>query len=349
MKIRRLRVYSFTFLLLFVLVFCIPLQSEAVPKVFLNGSQLQFDVSPVIDDGRTLVPMRTIFEALGAEITWNQVTRTVTAVKGNTKITITVGSKIAYKNGEPFVLDVPAKIISGRTMVPLRFISESLGADVSWDGATQSVRINSKTAPVDVQLQEAKVIRAVDGDTIVVSLNGSGYTVRLIGIDTPESTIQHEPYGEEASQYTASMLTGKTVYLEKDVSETDKYGRLLRYVWLSQPSSLTDSEIRSKMFNAILVLQGYAQVATYPPDVKYTEKFLQYQREAVEQNKGLWGLTITVPPEPSLGYIGNANSKKFHRPDCRWAVEISPSNRVYFKTRDEAIKKGYSPCKVCIP
>lgn len=331
--------------LILSIFFCAPIHTEASPKVFLDGNQLLFDVPPVIENDRTLVPMRAIFEALGAEILWDENTKTVTAVKGDVKISLTVGSKTAYKNGEPFVLDVPAKIVDGRTMVPLRFISESLGAGVYWEGSTQTVRIYSK--PSSVSLQEAKVVRVVDGDTIVVSINGTEYKVRLIGVDTPESTIQHEPYGEEASQYTASMLTGKTVYLEKDVSETDKYGRLLRYVWLSSPYSLTDSEIRTKMFNALLVLQGYAQVATYPPDVKYAEKFVQYQREAVEKNIGLWGLTAV--PTPSRNYIGNANTKKFHRPDCEWAAEISPSHRVYFKTRDEAIKAGYVPCKVCNP
>lgn len=344
MKRCRLKIGCWFPFLLLALLFSIPIQSEASPKVFLDGNQLQFDVSPVIENDRTLVPMRAIFEALGAEISWDEITKTVTAVKGDVKISLTVGSKTAYKNGEPFVLDVPAKIIGGRTMVPLRFISESLGAGVYWEGSTQTVRITSRPS---VTLQEAKVVRVVDGDTIVVSINGTEYKVRLIGVDTPESTIQHEPYGEEASQYTASMLTGKTVYLEKDVSETDKYGRLLRYVWLSSPYSLTDSEIRTKMFNALLVLQGYAQVATYPPDVKYAEKFVQYQREAVEKNIGLWG--VTAVPTPSGNYIGNANTKKFHRPDCKWAAEISPSHRVYFKTRDEAIKAGYVPCKVCNP
>ncbi|MGI9951991.1 thermonuclease family protein [Moorellaceae bacterium AZ2] len=120
-----------------------------------------------------------------------------------------------------------------------------------------------------------QVTKVVDGDTVEVRFgDGRQEKLRLIGVDTPESTIQQEPYGKEASSFTRSKLLGRTVYLEKDVSERDKYGRLLRYVWLEKPGSLTKSEIRNKMFNAILLLNGYAQVATYPPDVKYVDYFL---------------------------------------------------------------------------
>ena len=84
-----------------------------------------------------------------------------------------------------------------------------------------------------------------------------GSKVRFVGVNTPESTTTTEPYGKEASNYTKSQLTGKTVYLEKDVSETDKYGRLLRYVWLNIPKEINDCELRTKMFNAILVAKGW--------------------------------------------------------------------------------------------
>jgi micrococcal nuclease len=163
--------------------------------------------------------------------------------------------------------------------------------------------------------------------------------VRLIGINTPESIIRHGPYGEEAAAFTKSRLTGKTVYLERDVSERDKYGRLLRYVWLEPPSDLSEQEIRGKMFNAILVLEGYAQVATYPPDVKYVQFFVKFQQEARKQGKGLWGL-VPATPGKETKYIGNARSKIFHRPDCEWARKIAPHNKVEFKTREEAVDAG---------
>jgi micrococcal nuclease len=142
-----------------------------------------------------------------------------------------------------------------------------------------------------VNLEKAEVVKHVDGDTIYVKLSdGTQTKVRFIGINTPESTNETEPYGKESSDFTKNMLFGKTIYLEKDVSETDRYGRTLRYIWLTPPLEISESEIRNKMFNAILVLEGYAQATTYPPDVKYSKHFADFQKEAREDNKGLWGL-----------------------------------------------------------
>ena len=129
---------------------------------------------------------------------------------------------------------------------------------------------------------EAKVVRVVDGDTIEVDIGGILDKVRYIGMDTPETVHPTKPveyFGKEASEKNRELVEGKTVLLEKDVSEVDKYGRLLRYVWVDDV-----------MVNAELVRLGYAQVVTYPPDVKYQEYFLQLQREAQEGGLGLWAI-----------------------------------------------------------
>ncbi|MDD5511133.1 MAG: thermonuclease family protein [Dehalococcoidales bacterium] len=125
-------------------------------------------------------------------------------------------------------------------------------------------------------MTEAQVVRIIDGDTIEVNIYGSSYKVRYIGIDTPEVG---QPCSAEATAANRALVEGKTVHLEKDVSETDKYGRLLRYVYVGQT-----------MVNAELVRQGYAHVYTYPPDVKYNEQFLDLEREAREEGRGCWGL-----------------------------------------------------------
>jgi len=129
---------------------------------------------------------------------------------------------------------------------------------------------------------EATVTRVVDGDTIVVSLEGITYRVRYIGIDTPETVHPSQPvecFGREASDKNSELVAGKTVRLEKDISETDKYGRLLRYVWVGDV-----------FVNDYLVRQGYAYASTYPPDVKYAEQFAQAQSEAEANNRGLWAV-----------------------------------------------------------
>ncbi len=109
----------------------------------INGLVIEFDQQPVIIDGRTLVPLRAIFEALGASVDWNGNTKTVTARKNDTEIKLTVGENVFYKNGEEIALDVPAMIISDRTLVPVRAISEAFDCDVQWDGNTKTVSITA--------------------------------------------------------------------------------------------------------------------------------------------------------------------------------------------------------------
>ncbi len=114
-------------------------------KVEINGQRIDFgsDQGPVLAEAtnRTLVPMRKLFEVLGAEISWSDETETVTAKKGDTVITIKIGDPIAKKNGADILLDQPAKLINDRTMVPVRFVAEALGATVDWEEATQTVKI----------------------------------------------------------------------------------------------------------------------------------------------------------------------------------------------------------------
>ena len=136
-----------------------------------------------------------------------------------------------------------------------------------------------------------RVVEVVDGDTIKVEIGGTIHTVRYIGIDAPETTWPMEWMGPEAARANRRLVEVKNVYLEKDVSETDRYGRLLRYVFLEDAAFV----------NAQLVYWGYAKVSTYPPDVRYQDLFLQMQQEARQAERGLWGPipTPTHPPQPT--------------------------------------------------
>ena len=117
----------------------------------------------------------------------------------------------------------------------------------------------------------ALVTHVIDGDTIEVE---GGYRVRYVGIDTPE---RGEPYYWEALQANRNLVEGKKIRMEKDVEDKDKYGRLLRYVWID-----------NTMVNAELVKLGYAYSYSYPPNVKYQTYFLQMEKEAREHERGLW-------------------------------------------------------------
>ncbi|MBT9157221.1 MAG: Oligopeptide-binding protein AppA [Firmicutes bacterium] len=110
-------------------------QANAPWRVLINGAPLTMDVLPVVQNGRTLVPMRAIFESLGAQVHWDDATSTVTAYRREAAIALQIGNRTAWVNGPSRQLDVPPIIVGGRTMVPLRFVAEALGATVGWDGA----------------------------------------------------------------------------------------------------------------------------------------------------------------------------------------------------------------------
>jgi micrococcal nuclease len=134
------------------------------------------------------------------------------------------------------------------------------------------------------------VVKVVDGDTIDVQLEGQQYRIRYILVDTPETYGGTEPFGPEASAFNAQLVDGQTVWLEKDVSETDRYGRLLRYVYLAD----------GRMVNEELLRAGLATVATFPPDVKYVDRFLTVQAEAQRAGVGLWQGVEPPPSEPPV-------------------------------------------------
>jgi len=114
-------------------------------RVFIDGRQVNFpDTKPYIKNGRTLVPVRFVSQEMGAKVNWNNTKREVLIEKGGKKISLKIGSKEVYVNGTKKVIDVPAELKNGRTMVPLRFISEAFGANVRWIDAERKVVINTK-------------------------------------------------------------------------------------------------------------------------------------------------------------------------------------------------------------
>ncbi|WP_372007862.1 thermonuclease family protein [Paenibacillus chitinolyticus] len=206
------------------------------------------------------------------------------------------------------------------------------------------------------KMTTAKVKRVVDGDTFELE---NGDKVRLIGCNTPETVKPNspvEPYGKEASDYTKKRLTGATVYLFNDAGDTDKYGRLLRYVFI---------EGESVMYNELLLQEGYANVMTIQPNVMFSDRFVKTEREARSKNKGLWGAKSASTPSktgdspkggsgknsedanqtaacPDPQIKGNINSKKekiYHVPGSS-SYEQTQAEAM-FCTENDAKKAGY--------
>ena len=153
-----------------------------------------------------------------------------------------------------------------------------------WRGWCLVLLLTLLSAPVASQGDSAtvQVVRVIDGDTIqVCCVFGDREKVRYIGVDTPEThhpMIGVESYGKEASEANRVLVDGKTIRLEFDVQQLDKYDRTLAYVYLEDGTFV----------NASLVEHGYAMVMTVPPNVKHQELFLKLQREAREAGRGLW-------------------------------------------------------------
>ena len=135
------------------------------------------------------------------------------------------------------------------------------------------------------------VVRAVDGDTAVVRVDGQERRVRLLGVDTPETVHPTKPvqfYGKEASNFTKESLNGKRVWLEYDANPQDRYNRHLAYVWLANPKTINEASIRESMFNARLLLGGYAKVMIIKPNKRYEAVFRKLESEARQAKLGVW-------------------------------------------------------------
>lgn len=276
----------------------------------------------------------------------------------------------------------------GTSILFIGILSGCIGSDTSMEkefpkeaeqktpsnNLTEDTRLNqSKEENGKTQINglKAKVLSVTDGDTIKVQLeNGTTEKVRLILIDTPETKhprLGLQPFGKEASSFTTKELTGKNVTLELDVEERDQYGRLLAYVWIG-----------NALYNELLINEGLARVAVFPPNTKYVDRFREAQSKAQKTGIGIWSIedyvkndgydskeTGTEPPgansnasDSSGSYIndpsddqetnldckgkikGNANSHIYHVPGGRY-YETTTDNIVWFCSEADAQSAGY--------
>ncbi|TLS38999.1 thermonuclease family protein [Pseudalkalibacillus caeni] len=220
--------------------------------------------------------------------------------------------------------------------------------------ASHNDNINKDPKPANANLLSADVLEVIDGDTLKVKLNNRVETIRLLLIDTPETKHPSkpvQPFGPEASAYAKEILSGKKVKIEPGISERDKYGRLLAYVW-----------IEDKMVNKMLLKEGLARVAyIFPPNTKYIDDFQQLQKEAQHKGVGIWSIENyaqedgfhhnrikqeeTASKENGDCTIkGNINSdgeKIYHTPDGAYYEVTKPEKM--FCTESEAKKAGFRP------
>lgn len=200
---------------------------------------------------------------------------------------------VGWWRGEPYA-------VSTTPLSPIGSVAGEGGSLSKGVSQTASVGAGGLSGEGDVSGRERALVRAVvDGDTIEVELEGGTVErVRYIGIDTPETVHPSKPvecFGREASARNKELVGGKEVLLERDTSDRDRYGRLLRYVYVG-----------GALVNEALVGGGFAHASPYPPDVRYEARFRNAERQAREERAGLWGAVCeqasaaVAPPAPAL-------------------------------------------------
>lgn len=133
------------------------------------------------------------------------------------------------------------------------------------------------------------MLRVIDGDTLELPFGQVDENVRLIGIDTPETYPETEPYGPEASAFTEALLTGQEVYVEVGVEERDRYGRVLAYLYLGDPGGDWHSgSMNLRQVNLEIVRAGLADPLAIPPNIQYADQYVQAAREARTAGRGMW-------------------------------------------------------------
>jgi len=179
------------------------------------------------------------------------------------------------------------------------------------------------------------VRKIINGNTFQLD---SGEIVKYIGVATPELNRKEggaEFYARQAVGYNKKMVFMKKVRLEFDAKKKDESGRLLAYVF-----------VKKIFVNGELIRNGYARADITAPNIKYKDTFLDAQKKAIAEDKGIW---LEKKKDTEKHYTGNKRTSTFHRPTCKAVEKIPEKSKIIFHNRSDAIKIGYVPCKVCKP
>ena len=313
--------------------------------VYLHNQKLDMPVTGTVDEGRTLVPMRSIFESLEAEVEWLEDTKTVVATKDDRTLKLPIGSNIAYVDNQPVTLELEPIIKDGNTLVPVRFITETFGFETKWDGPSRSVLLNSDSPFKNVTVQEV-----ISGNQIKANVDGKVETIKLIGVDT--YNLKHDKERASSKNYLSKLIKGKEVGIELDNIVKSGNGELLGYL-----------HHNGDLVNEAVIRKGYAKSGPSGINTKYKTTLDKAESKAKAEKLGTWKPIPKPKPKPTgkkptgkkpTGkkpitnnvaevYITRTGGK-YHRGSCRYLrkskIPIS---------KKSARSRGYDPCKVCRP
>lgn len=178
-------------------------------SVTVNGSPITFDVPPQIINGRTMVPLRAIFESMGATVAWNNETKTITAIKDNKTVQMTVDNSTIYINGSARIMDVSPTVVDGRTLVPARFVAEAFEADVNWDAKTSTVVIGDSIESNLINPSENLVISKLKTIPVITGIQAATET------NDPNGKLHKE------GGYTSAVYFSTSYVNQSDVNGVD--------------------------------------------------------------------------------------------------------------------------------
>lgn len=231
------------------LALCIAVPALAHPPITVNVDQQEVvfaDQAPVIVDDRTLVPMRKIFEAMDADVTWDEPTQTITSTRGSDVVTMTIGQKQVYKNGSVvYTMDVPAQIMQDRTMVPIRAVAVAFDANVAWDGINYIINITTGSSATG---NYSKQIHADDGTLLAtVSLTYIPLASNSTAADKINKNI-YDQISQKASVMTVQMETAAKAAYEKDPSSFQPYYYMGTYQAKGEGSDFASVVLEERTF-----------------------------------------------------------------------------------------------------
>lgn len=236
---------KFSLIIIFVLIFTVTANAQI--KVFLNNNQLEFDQQPVVINGRTFVPMRKIFNELGANIEWDKDTNTATAYKDGNTVKVTIGQKTAFLNNKEIILNEAPVIIGDRTMVPLRFIAESLNCRTDWQEKTENIYITDennkfvcdlKVVFFDVGQGDCIFIILPDGRNMIIDGASSGNSKTVInklnnlGITDIDYVVGTHPHNDHIGglDNIINEFNINYIYMPKKQNNTETFLSVLEAV-----------------------------------------------------------------------------------------------------------------------
>lgn len=206
--------------------FAVPVMAEedTAISVLLDGEYVAFDVAPTIVDGRTMVPLRAIFEALGATVDWQQETQTVVSIKGDTDITLKINGTTLYKNGEAITLDVPAQLVENRTLVPVRAISEAYGCYVDWNNWTKTVLIVSDLDAVSVATVNGEPVSMGYYNYVLTEIGSNAMNSMGLQPDEYKNSWNSDVGGITFGNYIVGAVLEQCVYTKSNAQKAKAAG-----------------------------------------------------------------------------------------------------------------------------